>query len=240
MAAVLFAGNAVSAAAITGTGQVDFTDHSVWGGANGNSSFSATLFDNFRVTLTATGGSLRTNAGDQTGWVGGNCSHPTSSELACDGDGIGIHDDEITGNASEVLTVSFTDAITHAAFGVTLTRIEILDLFALAAPDVGGEIAKYSINGGSFVDILPQPDMANPGTGYKSEAITPISGVTSIAFIGRDDPRSDFALAQLTFAPGPPQLECPPGGCPIPEPANFPIFVLALAGLAYIKRRKLI
>lgn len=239
-AAMLLAGNGAMSAAITGDGKVDFTDHSVWGGANGTSSFSATLFDNVTVTLTAGGGNLTNNVGDTTGWIGGNCSAPTAAGLACNGDGIGIKDDEITGNASpaQILTVSLTNAATGGAFAASLTEIELLDLFALNSPDVGGEIAYYSINGGSFVSIFPEPTMGNPGTGYKFEDVGEIFNVTTIAFKGNTDPISDFALARLTFVVSPVGGPCPLGGCVVPEPNTLAIIAVGLAGIGFIRRRR--
>ena len=143
-AALLLAGNTAMSAPITAAAGVDFTNHTTWGGANGAASHTA-IYDTVKVTLTASGGTMTINGSDKTGWGSGvNCSAPTSTGLACDGDGIGISDDEITGNLLQVLTVSFTN-LSDAPIVVLLAEIEILDLFAGGSADTGGEIAHYKL-----------------------------------------------------------------------------------------------
>jgi hypothetical protein len=91
-AASLFACASLSQAAPV---LVDFTDASKWSGANGQSSFTASYGD-VDVTASATNGNLSFNANDKGGCVNG--ANQSVRDLSCNGDGLGIKNDEITGN----------------------------------------------------------------------------------------------------------------------------------------------
>jgi hypothetical protein len=178
---------------------IDLTNSADWSGANGTSSFvSPTTFDGLSVTVSAVGGSITFNAAD----AHAACSGVTG--LACQGDGLGIGDDEIT-FGQEVLTVAFSTP-------VRLLGLEFLDLFQGGASfvDLLSEMLLFTLFGdfgsidgslaGSALDTL----------GYGTIALD-VEGVTSIAFYSRSPlsaPNTDFALAavDLVVTPEPGSL----------------------------------
>ena len=218
----LAAATGVAAFAFAGTPAqalvIDFTDISVWGVGNiiappnldnqvGTASY---LYpDSLTVTLTATGGNLTFN-------VPGSCG--TAGFLACDGDGIGINDDEISGvlSAGESLLVEFSHA-------VSVYTVSLLDLFAR---DLDNEIAIMQFDGSTstFAAAGIAPD---DHVGFLQ--VTPnIGTVTSILFTA-PDATSDFALAAL-------EINVDVISQQVPEPMTASLFGLGLLSLALTMR----
>lgn len=182
---------------------IDFTN-SAWQGAQGLSSFT---YDG--VTLSSTGGSMTFNS---SSWEKNGCANShsaTAVNLACDGDGIGIRDDEITGNAGQKITVTFSSA-------VNIVEVELLDLF----PNEGG-------TGNHEVAIINASNLfSNPvflaggyyATGFQS------NGTTTLEFSAANDNWSDYALARITTSS-------------VPEPASIAMLAIGLIGLGAARKR---
>jgi hypothetical protein len=83
---------------------VDFTDSAKWKDANGATSWQE-LYGTFAVRVTSVNGSITFNAGEAPS------TNPPCPPLKCNGDGLGIRDDEVTARSAidsgEALTVSF-------------------------------------------------------------------------------------------------------------------------------------
>ena len=153
---------------------IDFTDSSWQTAINTGSSNTATIGD---ITLTANIGNLTFNAGDNGGCLAGQ---PTNG-LTCDGDGIGIYNDEITEGGNQIITVDFAQA-------VNISNIFLLDLFA---SEQTGEIA--IINGEQYSgdNLLAGGFYATGFTGQ---------GITQLIFSGNYDLFSDYAVAGIEVA----------------------------------------
>ena len=203
---------------------IDFTDYSVWGAGNiiatpnldnQTATASYTYPDNLTVTLTATGGNLTFN-------VPGSCGSATY--LACDGDGIGISDDEISGvlSAGESLLVEFSRAI-------GIYSISLLDLFGHAGDpesaqlqfDGNGNSTSYSVAGTADADGVGQYQIAMANLAHHGD-------LTSILFTSPNE-TSDFALAAL-------ELGIDVDTLSIPEPMTVALFGLGLLSLATVMR----
>jgi hypothetical protein len=180
---------------------IDFTDIS-WKNAITAGGGSTATIDN--VTLTATGGYLTFNgsSSEQSGCAAGQ----PDNGLTCDGDGIGINNDEITQGGNQTLTISFLDP-------VNVDDIFLLDLFG---DEGSGEIAK--IDGVQY--SAPSGNGSIGGffaTGFSAEAIT------SIMLTGNLDCFSDYALAAIEVSP-------------VPLPGAVFLFGSALLGLFGFRR----
>ena len=101
---------------------IDFTDLSVWAGADGVAAFGPiAVGGGLTVTLSSAGGNMTTNS--SVGEAAGCSGSPGSPPLTCDGDGIGISDDEVSNVVTgEILTVTFN-------FAANVTELLFLDLF---------------------------------------------------------------------------------------------------------------
>ena len=201
---------------------IDFTDNSVWGAGNiiatpnldnQTATASYTYPDNLTVTLTATGGNLTFN-------VPGSCGSATF--LACDGDGIGISDDEISGvlGAGESLLVEFSRAI-------GIYSISLLDLFGHSGDPESAQL-QFSGNGASYtVAGTAEAD----GVGYYQIAMASLAhqgDLTSILFTSPNE-TSDFALAALEIGVDADTLS-------IPEPMTVALFGFGLLSLGTVMR----
>lgn len=150
---------------------IDFTDQSWEAAISAGSGTTATLGN---VTLTAKSGSLTFNRSDNGGCVAGR----PANGLTCDGDGIGINNDEITQGGSQQITISFQQA-------VDITDIFLLDLFSsertgeIAIID-GAQYSGSNLLAGGFFE-----------TGFNG------LGITSIVFSGNLDSFSDYAVAAI-------------------------------------------
>lgn len=164
------------------------------------------------ITLTSDNGSLTFNRKDSGGCKAGQ---PTNG-LTCDGDGIGINNDEITQGGSQQITLTFDKA-------VNITNIILLDLFsAERGYDVNGDPTTGEIaiiEGTQYFG----PNLLAGGyyaTGFSGQAIT------SIVFSGNLDSFSDYALAAIEVSA-------------VPIPGAAILFGSALLGFFGFKRRRL-
>ena len=147
------------------------------------------------------------NAWDNGGCIAGQDSHG----LACDGDGIGIRNDEITelGNtsAAQTITISFDNA-------VNVTNLFLLDLFG---SEQSGEVA--------IIDGSPyQAPVGNLGIagGFFATGYTGL-GITEIILSGNRDFFSDYAVAGIEVSP-------------VPLPGAVFLFGSALLGFVGFRR----
>jgi len=113
---------------------VDFTDEA-WIGVNNDTSYSAI---GTGITLSSNGIDMTFNGG---GDAQGCASASGTTGLVCDGDGIGIGNDEITEGGHQILTVTFDNG------PVNVHAIHLLDLFSPATESTG-EIAVIKWNSG--------------------------------------------------------------------------------------------
>ena len=199
---------------------VDFTstDGVDWLGLPNSTSMTNTV-GGIDITITSTsGGFLFADS------VSPSPSPPCGDNpLACDHDGVGITDDEITFanggiGAGEVLEVTFSEA-------VDIFDIGVLDLFV---PDVGAgdpEVAQYLAVSGSpgASGVINATQVAYLSPGFASKAVT-LENLTKISFFTSTTFNSDFALAFLNVeltqgniprSPFPPLCRCLPAawGC---------------------------
>lgn len=190
------------ASSITRAALIDFTDGS-WNTAIAAGGGTSATIGN--VTLTAAGGNLTFN-GSSAERAGCAAGQPGNG-LTCDGDGIGIRDDEITQGGAQSITISFLDP-------VTVSNIFLLDLFD---SEGSGEIAV--IDGQAYSD--PAFNTDNPGgffaTGFSGQ------NLTSIVLTGNLDCFSDYALAAIEISP-------------VPLPGAMLLFGSALFGLLGFRR----
>lgn len=191
---------------------VDFTDDQ-WSGVNGN-----WMYDFGDFTMYARG-AMTFNASDNGGCVASSSAH----DLACDGDGIGIRDDEITqaGGSFDALEDEWLLLIFNSA--VNIDSIELLDLFG--AEGSGEHAVIWDGTNSMVVDSSGAAGTsANDNGGYFNVAGL---GVTTkiLGFRGYTDGFSDYALASISYE-----------RAELPEPETFALFGLGLIGLVMSRR----
>lgn len=203
---------------------IDFTDADPWVGVVGQ-----TIFTSGGVTLIGLPGSQMTfNARGGSGDPKLGMEPCRTLEYACDGDGIGIGDDELSwlpsGGFSQLLEVQFDTAM-------TINEISFLDLFN---EGTGRETAYWRFNQGSdagsamFSLDAPLANVSWPATnGFAATSGLNVGGVTSITFFvncNTDDcSANDYSLAGISA---------------VPIPAAAWLFGSGLIGLAGIARRR--
>jgi hypothetical protein len=193
---------------------LDFTDTTIWGGADTMGTFTATQ-DGIETTLIAapTGSKLTTNEG--TGERNG-CSSADAG-LTCGGDGIGINNDEISGGTFQLLTLDFTSS-------VNVISISFLDLFLNEPTETVSLEVLYSQ--GSTESFTATAVGGLGGFLLWSPGSSPLLGVDSINFTAPIGAYNDFALAGAEISA-------------VPLPAAAWLFGSALfVGLGIVKRRK--
>ena len=210
---------------------IDFTDEA-WGSGLVQSPTTVTYGD-LDVTLTS-------NPSQYTAKE--TCEDTFNLGLACDHDGIGIKDDEITwteGNYTngEYLTVDFNE-------GVDIDEVYLLDLF----PDEpsGSEVAQMRSENsqGDVTWAVWQADTHNQWGWYIGTEDNDLKGtggffddVTSLVFFSdeggtwTDIHDSDFALAGIKLAD-------PTTSSSVPEPGTIGLLTLGLAGLFGARRNQ--
>jgi hypothetical protein len=111
----------VFAAAPAHAAIIDFTDADVWGDADGLFS-SFNVYDGVTVTVTAAFAGQNLTFNDEGIGFNIGCSILTGGALACDGDGLGIGDDEVgfgyPAAGSEALFVHFSQPVDVGRFAV--------------------------------------------------------------------------------------------------------------------------
>ena len=222
VAAIAFLGAAQSSQAAV----IDFTKASDWAGVAGQWQFtSGTLFDGVTVQVTSQGpGSLLTfnNGGD----VNASCAGVTG--LACQGDGLGINDDEVT-KGSSLVDPTLERLYVYFNKPVNVTQIGFLDLFGIntLVGDVAPEMAMWvAFNGGGFIDGSLVGTDTTTTLGYKT-INTSYTGVTALMFYATTPPASantDFAVAKLNIT--------------APEPATLLLTVIGIVATTAFRRRR--
>ncbi len=226
---------AIAALAIFGTARseaavVDFTNSAAWSGVAGTDHYtSSVLYDGVQVTVTSQGpaGLLTFNDG---GDVNSSCA--ATSGLSCQGDGLGINDDEVT-KGSSLLDKDLERVYVYFSSAVNISEIAFLDLFGTntIVGDVAPELAMWTVltSGGSLIDGQLLGTDTTTNLGYKKIS-TSYSNVVAIQFYATTPPASDntdFAVASLSVSKA-----------SVPEPATLLLSGIGLAASLTLRRRR--
>ena len=190
---------------------IDFTSND-WTSVNGSSLYSQNVAGIGDVELESYGGSMTFNAGDNSGCVTGG----GSAKLACNGDGIGIGDDEISAGY-EILRVSFASAVNVAS-------VYLLDLFANSREFEQAIVVSFGASGFGFDTVN---STGGDVGGFTMKTLNE-NGVSHLFFAANPFlPKSDFALAAINVSPA-----------SVPEPGALSLLGLGLLAVGFIRRRQ--
>lgn len=196
-------------------GYIDFTDNLWAPELAGDSANSRTRNISGFGNVTIEAFNSEGNPGTLTfiGGVPGNPAMPCGF-LACDNDGAGINNDEVSFGVGAKEDVERLVVSVEKAF--KLDKIHFLDLFAAgAANDPETETAQWQINGNGTGGTLD--GTATDNVGYAVTASLGYPNVTQIEFFAdtfraASSPNSDFALAAIQKVPGPATILMLAGG----------------------------
>ena len=227
---LFFAAIMVSFAANANSALFDFTDD-YW-----QSNTSMTLGGlTASVTAYNSNGSL-TNYSSGQGFDGTNDSYCLSLSLACEIDGLGVGDDEITYsssgnfNSAERIRVTFSET-------VNINFALFLDLFAAGANGSDPLTESAKATGDTNNGNLVWDGIALDNTGWfmatetnRSHGSGTLLGISYAEFFTKNanaTSNSDFALAALDVS------------AVVPEPSIIALFGAGILGLGFARRRKL-
>jgi len=199
--------------ALASTVSLDFTD---------SANFAGGTINGYDVVLSAQNGSLTTNVGDRGGCEAGDSNGGTNlHNLACDGDGLGVNNDEISyGSDSSQQSIR----VTIDLFGKTrVESVEFLDLFQNEGGAGVHETAQMRINGGAITDIVAEGNIG----GYLLYTLGQDFDGASIVFefftsVVR---QSDFAVARINLSE-------------VPIPGALLLFGSGILGLGFFRRKR--
>jgi hypothetical protein len=145
-----------------------------------------------------------------------------SDFLACNNDGIGVGDDEVTYRTEWVL-VTFSDI-------VDITSVHLFDMFGRNDDRQGNpaEIAKIKFFDEYSTQLalweLEGTAVPNTNSGYASYSAL-VSGVKSMRFFTNEVSNSDFAIAAIEFVS-------------VPEPSTIALLGAGLVAVGFVGRRR--
>lgn len=221
----LTAASLLASASFASAGLIDFTNETPWKGADNKTSFISG-----NVTVQTPFGRMTFNDGGNEPVGCNDGSNALSLNLACDGDGLGVVDDEISGTAQQQIIVEF------AGSNGVAQQLIFLDLFTegpqseqaefvIVYDSASNDTYAGNVNLGTDFGLTENPggiwvvDLL--GLGVRT------TGIEKIIFDAQDDDGlSDVALA----------------GIVTPLPAAVWLFgsaLLGLAGFSRARRRKL-
>jgi len=192
---------------------LDFTSTAVQAAVQAPTS-GQVAFAGTTATISTTGGALTWNPPQD----GSTCD---GTALACELDGLGVRDDEISGGTQESIRIDFGAA-------VTLDAIYFLDLFSQANGN-GQEKALVSYDGGSMEFFSDANETPTGDSGYLFMALLPRITTTWLSFMAPDyNPgdglgRNDYSVAAISA---------------VPLPAALPLYGAGLAVMGLVGWRR--
>jgi len=199
--------------ALASTVSLDFTD---------SANFAGGTINGYSVSIDAHGGSLTTNVSDRAGCEAGDSNGGANlHDLACDGDGLGVGNDEISyGTEDDRQSIKVTVGI----LGKTrVESIEFLDLFQNDDRTTFDEVAQMRINDGAISSIVSEGNIGGYllytlGQDYDGASIV-FEFFTSVVSV------SDFAVARINLSE-------------VPIPGALLLFGSGIWGLGFYRRQR--
>ncbi|OUR63854.1 hypothetical protein A9Q79_08860 [Methylophaga sp. 42_25_T18] len=187
---------------------LDFTDNSLIGSLSSVTDGYRGTIDGVGFTLTSTDGTVNFNE-NYDGSLSTGCGI-----LACDKDGAGIDNDEISPN--QTLTLTFDSIVSFTAF-------HFLDLY----DGIGTEQATITLDG-SLLSYMSATETSGQGGYARLELLGPMTGqilefTAALGGLLKDDSNNDYAFAGVTVSA-------------VPVPAAIWLFGSAIVGLFGFRR----